>query len=383
MAVLRVDIAPELLDWAARRSGTDRGTLAVRFPRLDEWEAGTTSPTVKQLEKFAAATHTPLGMFFLPEPPEESLPLPDFRTAKGRLVAEPSADLIDVIGICERRQEWFARFARANGRENLDLVGSLTVDTDPVLAAQTIRTRLGFSSESRKNFAGWEEALRRLIEHAEDLGVLVMISGVVGANTRRKLDPREFRGFAMVDPVAPLIFVNGADAKAAQNFTVAHELAHVWLGESGVSNVSLRARMLEPVERWCNQVAAELLVPIASFRTQYRPTGEPREEARRLARFYKVSAMVILRRAFEARFVTWETYTAALREEESFAAGCREESEGGNFYNTLPVRVSKSFARAVVADTLEGRTLYRDAFRLLGVRKSETFDRLREELGVH
>lgn len=383
MAALRVDIAPDLLDWAARRSRVDREDLDRRFPKLEEWEAGTTSPTVKQLERYAAATHTPFGMFFLPAPPEETLPLPDFRTIKDQDLAQPSADLIDVIGICERRQEWFAEFARTAGHEELDFVGSLDVSVDPIVAAEAIRTRLGFSPDTRKNFGTWEEALRRFIEHAEDLGVLVMVSGVVGANTHRKLDPQEFRGFAMIDPIAPVIFVNGADAKAAQNFTVAHELAHVWLGVSGVSNVSLRARELQPIERWCNRVAAELLVPIASFRSEYRRDATPREEARRLARFYKVSGMVILRRAFEVQFIDWDTYVEALTEEERLAANARQGTDGGNFYNTLPVWVSKTFARAVVADTLEGRTLYRDAFRLLGFRKAKTFNRLREELGVH
>lgn len=361
----------------------DHDVLSRRFPKLEEWEAGSTSPTVKQLERYAAATSTPFGLFFLPEPPEETLPLPDFRTLKGKAVEEPSADLIDVIGICERRQEWFQEFARAAGRDELGLVGSLTLETDPVVAAQTIRAELGFGAESRKDFATWEEALRRLVERAEALGILVMISGVVGANTHRRLDPREFRGFAMVDPLAPVLFVNGADTKAAQIFTVAHELAHVWLGASGVSNVSLRARRLGPVEQWCNQVAAELLVPIASFRSEFRPDVRLREEARRLARFYKVSGMVILRRAFEAGFCGWDTYVQALGEEEAEAIGRRQKSSGGNYYNTVPTWVSKTFARAVVADTLEGRTLYRDAFRLLGVRKTETFDRLREELGVH
>jgi Zn-dependent peptidase ImmA (M78 family) len=371
-----------MLDWAARRSRRDRDELAELFP-LEAWETGQRTPTLKQLEKYAKATYTPFGMFFLDSPPAETLPLPDFRTIAGASIDGPSADLLDVIAICERRQTWFADFAHATHREELAFVGSLSTDDDPLLAAQTIRDALGFTPEARKNYATWEEALRRLIEHAENLGILVMISGVVGSNTHRGLSTAEFRGFAMADPVAPLIFINNADAKAAQNFTVAHELAHIWLGETGISDVTLRAEDLGPVERWCNRVAAEILVPSESFRTEYRPSVEPRDEAARLARFYKVSAMVILRRAFEVGFLDWDTFTVALAAEEAAAAARKERNSGeGNFYNTLGAWVGKSFARAVVADTLEGRTLYRDAFELLGLRKAETFDRLREELGV-
>lgn len=379
---MRVDITPEMLDWATRRSRRDREELAEKFP-LDVWEAGERSPTFKQLESFAKATYTPFGMFFLSTPPSEVLPLPDFRTVRSATVDGPSADLLDVIAICERRQTWFADFAHANDRDDLSFVGSLTVNDDPLIAAQTIRSALGFTTEDRANYMTWEEALRRLIEHAEALGILVMISGVVGSNTHRGLRVDEFRGFAMADPVAPLIFVNNADAKAAQNFTVAHELAHIWLGETGISDVSLRDADLQPVERWCNRVAAEILVPTASLRTEYRPGADPRDEAARLARFFKVSAMVILRRAFEAGFLDWDTFTGALADEEAAAAARKERASGdGHFYNTLGSWVGKSFARAVVADTLEGRTLYRDAFELLGLRKTETFERLREELGV-
>ena len=381
MAGLRVEIAPALLGWALRRSGADQDQLETKFPKLREWEAGESSPTFKQLEKFAAATHTPLGSFFLSEPPAESLPLPDFRTLGEQQIDEPSADLIDAIGIVERRQEWFAQFARYIDREPLDFIGTLTLHTDEADAAKAIAERLRFRPQDRRDLSSWEEALRSLIEHAEDAGILVMVSGIVGSNTHRVLDTREFRGFAIADALAPVIFVNGADAKSAQNFTVAHELAHLWLGMSGVSNVGPRTRDLAPIERWCNRVAAELLVPTDLITDEYDAKAAPEDEAVRLARIFKVSPEVILRRALEAKLIGWDAYELALAEEESRQRAASGAS-GGNFYYTLPVRTSKTFARAVIADALEGRTLYRDAYRLLGLTKAETFDRLTRELGV-
>jgi Zn-dependent peptidase ImmA (M78 family) len=121
------------------------------------------------------------------------------------------------------------------GDPALDLVGSARVTDDVVRTAASIRQALGFDVEERRQLPTWTEALRRFIEQADSLGILVMVSGVVGSNNRRRLDPGEFRGFALTDPLASLVFINGADTKAAQMFALAHELAHVWLGQTAVS----------------------------------------------------------------------------------------------------------------------------------------------------
>ncbi len=104
--------------------------------------------------------------------------------------------------------------------------------------------------------------------------MLVMCSGVVLNNNRRKLDPAEFRGFAMADQLAPLVFINGADSKAAQMFTLAHELGHVWLGQSALTDADPSRPANGDLETWCNRVAAELLVPMTVLRQELRPQGE-------------------------------------------------------------------------------------------------------------
>lgn len=374
---------PDLLRWARERSGLEIATLEHRFPKLEAWERREAQPTFKQLEDFAQATHTPIGFLFLQKPPVERVPIPDFRTVAGARFDRPSPDLLDTIYLCQQRQDWYRDFARTNGDPPLTFIGSAKLTDEIPAVASKIRTTLGLDIDERRRMPTWEAALRRLIELADDIGVLVMVSGVVGSNNRRRLDPQEFRGFALSDPLAPLVFVNGADTKAAQMFTLAHELAHLWLGESGISDSQASAVPEHGTERWCNQVAAELLVPLDLVRSEHDRRAPLRDEAQRLARHFKVSTLVMLRRIHDTGAVSkkafWDAYNSELQRLIEIA---KSGSGGGDFYATLGVRTGKTFARALVSSTLEGRTSFTLAFRLLGFKKMATFDELGRSLGV-
>jgi Zn-dependent peptidase ImmA (M78 family) len=380
--LVRVEIKPELLTWARERSGLGMDELAPRFPNLGEWEQGNRLPTLKQLEHFAEATHTPVGFLFLPEPPEERVPIPDYRTMGDVGVSRPSPGLLDTIYQCEQRQDWYRDYARVNREDPVMFVGSLTTAVPMVEAAATMRAALGFDVERRGST--WTDALRLLVSKAEELGVLVMASGVVGSNTHRKLNVQEFRGFALVDRFAPLVFLNRADTKAAQIFTLTHELAHLSIGEPGLDDANVTSTATADVERWCNQVAAEVLLPLALVMGELNH-GEPlTDELERLARRFKVSTLVALRRVHDAGRLTWHEFRAAYDAELARILDILREGDGagGNFYNTQPARVSRRFARAVITSTLEGQTLHRDALRMLGFKKLSTFHELARRLDV-
>ena len=378
----RVGVQPDLLRWARERSGREAEYLRKRFPKLDAWERGTVLPTFRQLEDFARATYAPIGYLFLQELPVEHVPVTDFRTIGNAQVRRPSPDLLDTLHLCQQRQDWYRDEARTSGEPPLEFVGSLDISVDVSFAGGHLRDALGFDVEQRRRAYTWSEAIRQFIEQAEVLGILVMVSGIVGSNTHRKLDAEEFRGFVLSDPLAPLVFINGADTKAAQMFTLAHEISHLWLGASGVSNSQAVSTPDHAVERWCNQVAAELLAPAEIIRDEFDPNAELNTETDRLARRFKVSTLVVLRRIHDVGGLSLDDFRHAYQQEVGRLQGIQRKGGGGNAIRNVGPRVSKRLARALIVSTLEGRTSYTESFRLLGVRKLSTFETVAESLGM-
>ena len=365
---LRVDVKPGLFRWARERASIPVDALVRRFPRYLEWESGDRQPTLKQLEKLARVTHAPIGSFFLSEPLDEPFPIPDMRTIGDVPVGRHSVELRDTVYLCLQRQDWYRDYARIEGEDPLPFVGSATIRSDVETTAGNIRAELGFDVEKRRELRSWTEALRRFIEQADALGVLVMTSGIVGNNTRRRLDPEEFRGFALSDDLAPLVFINGADTKGAQMFTLAHELGHIWLGESALSDVDPVSSPAHEVQGWCNRVAAELLVPRASMIERYRENEKLPYQLNRLAREFKVSTLVVLRRLHDVGAIDREELGIAYGRELD-RIGTIEPNSGGSFHPSLTARVGRRFGGAIAASTLGGRTSFSESFRLLGIKK--------------
>jgi Zn-dependent peptidase ImmA (M78 family) len=378
-----VAIQPSLLRWARERAGLGVAALEAKFPRYPSWEAGEAAPTLRQLETLAHKTMTPLGYFFLPEPPEERLPVPDFRTVRDQGVRRrPSPNLLETIQIMQRRQDWLREYLTELGHEALPFVGSGKITDQPERVASDIRLKLGMTASWANDHATWSDALRDLRHRIEAAGVVVIINGVVGNNTHRALDPEEFRGFVLSDPVAPLIFVNGADAKSAQMFTLAHELAHLWIGSDGVFNLLELQPSNDAAEQFCNRVAAEFLIPAAELAQVWPQTAGAERRFNAIAARFKVSPIVAARRALDLRLISkaefFAFYSDYQRDERRRSA---KKSSGGDFYATQEVRVGRRFGEAVTRAAREGRILFTEAYQLTGL-YGQTFDRFAEGVGV-
>lgn len=378
----RIQIKPELFQWAQERSQLSLDKLCEKFPKYPKWMSGELNPTMKQLEKFADQTYTPFGFFFLPEPPVEHLPIQDFRTVSDQDVPPFSPHLLDTIYAVQMRQEWMRNFLIEEGEPPLAFIGSRTLLEAPEAVAVDIRVTLGLAPLWSRNLKTWEEALRTLIQHIEAAGVLVMINGVVENNTHRPLSVKEFRGFVLSDSHAPVIFINGTDAKAAQMFTLVHELAHLWLGQAGISDFNELLPSDNAVEIFCNKVAAEFLIPANEMTSAWHEVKEANNPFERLARVFNVSPVVVARRALDLKLVSRADYFAFYWEYKKAAAKRKSQSsKGGDFYVTLGTKLGKRFSSAVYIAAKEGRLPYREAYHLTGL-SGETYDRFGRKFGL-
>ncbi len=357
-----------MLRWAIVRAGYTVEGMTEKVPQLPAWLDGTKQPTVKQLEDFSKKTYLPFGYFFMSNPPQEVVPIPFFRT-NGNIQEQVSINVYDTILLLQQRQDWLRDYLKENEFDELEFVGKFNSKSDVKTIVNDIRYILGLSENWASGFRTWDEALGHLIQVIEDKGIITVFNGVVENNTSRKIPVDECRGFVLVDKFAPFMFVNNADSKAAQMFTIVHELAHIWTGKSA----GFDFRKLEPAndenELLCDRVAAEFLVPETTF-TQIWNTGVGIKGA---ARYFKVSEIVIARRALDTGKFSKKDFYAFYdeyihREFERKAV----QGSGGDFYATTRKRLSIGYATHIYNAIKSGDLLYRDAYRLTSL-KGDTF----------
>ena len=383
-------INSDMLRWAMARADVSPSELADAMKRREEdvrsWIGGESKPTFRQAQDLARRLRVPFGFLFLDESPDDDLPIPDFRRVHGAPTApEPSVDLRDVIADVMRKQEWFADHQRDRLEEPLAFVGAFQLHDTPQAVATDIGLTLNFDDRARRE-SSRDGFLREFSRSAQDAGIVVMRSGIVGTNTSRTLEINEFRGFAIADPYAPVVFVNGNDAPAAQIFTLAHELAHIWIGATGVSisGPSSESGDIE-VEGFCNRVAGELLVPWERVEDAMRSAATVGLPAlvNSLALTFHVSTVMVARQLWEHNAIDREAFFEFYADESSRWQVDRTSGgrSGGNFYLTAGVRNSRILSQAVMESMRSSRTTVREASRLLGV-KPKNFGRYLSEIGA-
>ena len=383
---VRITLQPTVLRWARERANLSQEILAKRLAvkpeRVADWER-TGNISMRQADNLAQKTYTPLGYLYLPEPPDERLPVADYRTIGDEPPARPSPNLLDTVYAMQRRQAWMRDEIAIHYEEPpLDFVGAFTIADSPDEVADAMRQTLSLKRGWASDKPNWGSALRFLRERIEAAGVLIVVNGVVGNSTKRKLDPDEFRGFALVDEYAPLIFVNNSDFISAQMFTTAHELAHIFVGESGVSNFEDMQPTHHDTEIFCNAAAAEFLLPGNELLDFWNDAWQSEEPYQAVARRFKVSRIVAARRALDMKLIDMSEYGefyAQYQLDEQRAKTNRKS--GGNFWNSQNVRIGQRFGSAVARAVKSGRLPYLEACSLTGL-KAPTFDNFAAKLGA-
>jgi len=360
-------INPDIITWAQSRARVSEEDLSratgAKIEKVQSWIEGVEKPTFSQAQKVAGRLYIPFAYLFLPEPPPEFIPLPDLRTVRNTGMRENiSVDLKDTIFTVLRRQDWYKDYLHDQDTSPLAFVGSMSLRNAPKDVAANIKNHLALNAIDPAGMS-WEEYQRTIINSAEAAGILVMRSGIVDNNTHRPLDVNEFRGFAISDPLAPIVFINLKDAPSARLFTLIHELAHLWIGQSGISSANANEEL--DVERFCNQVAGEFLAPETDVLRLWDEQKDLGANVANLAKRFHVSRYVIVRRAYDLNLVTYDDYQDYYRT--LMRQFSESEGGGGNFYATAQNKNSAKFSKALLDEALSGRVLLRDAGKLLGV----------------
>ena len=370
----KAHINPAMLQWAAERADVPTKELERAFRKSPEvvasWLNGSGAPTFKQAQALAKRLRVPFGYLFLDSPPDEALPLQDFRRVHGAGARKASIDLRNVIYDVLRKQDWYRDHRIDSDEEPLEFVGRFSLTSPVSKVAADIGASLDFDAKvrpesQRPNF------LRAFVSQIEALGILVMRSGIVRQATNRPLKVEEFRGFSIADPMAPIIFVNNADSNAAQIFTLAHELAHIWIGRGGISDADLTimADASEDIESFCNAVASELLLPWNPLHRKWQSWPTPIEQfVDDVSREFHVSTVMVARQLWAHKVIKRKDFFKLYETEQKKWSKNRESSSGGNYYLTAPIRNSRLLTKAILESVRDSETSIRDASRLLDIK---------------
>ena len=351
-------ITPNILKWARESARITEeiaaAKVSVSIERLKEWEEGISQPTIRQAQNLASAYKRPFALFFLPEIPRDFQPLQDFRKNDSKPLGTASIFIVREI---QQKQAWISDINQENNEDKSSFVGRFTINDSPTNVANDILKTLGINPASYKT----ENPIKEWIDKAEANGIYISRTSFI--HSRLKLDSEEIQGFAIADPYAPFVFVNSDDWNAPQLFTLVHELAHIWIAETGISNdISIQIinkDKFNPIELFCNEVAANALIPEYIIRNFPPSIFENSAEIFKVVRKLGVSSFAFLVRALNLNLISLTSYKrlkneadaeykAFLKREEDKKAKQKDNTGGPNYFLLQLNRNSSLFTQAVL-----------------------------------
>lgn len=387
MSSVSIKVNPTILNWLMQEAQQGNVGSSI-IDLIKEWISGEKEPTFSQIEKVSKKINIPFGYFFLEKPPLEKCKIVDFRTVDSISIHNPSRDLIDTVDLMSGIQEWMAEYNKENGASGYNFVGSIKTTDSVIPAAKTIREDLNLRLNWFEDFRNAREAFNSLRNTIADIGVIVMMNGIVGNNTHRTLNVSEFRAFALTDPYAPLIFINSRDADNGKLFSLLHELVHVWIGKDNFYNdVYGVSQKVSKEEQFCNAVAAEILVPDSIFIDEWsNQTGSNEAIIYELEKKFICSRFTLLIKAFNTRRIEKAEFNRLLNlfkgQFETMQNQKQGEiSGGGDFYRTLATKWDRKVIQAMYSGVQSGRNQYRDVYRLTNT-TGKTFHELVRKVGI-
>ncbi|MEY2830036.1 MAG: hypothetical protein RIQ33_1894 [Bacteroidota bacterium] len=358
-------ITPNVLKWARESARMTEeiaaAKVSVPIEKLKEWEDGTSQPTIRQAQTLAKSYKRPFALFFLPDIPRDFQPLDDFRKSGSKPLTTSSIFIIREI---QQKQAWISDVSSDNQEEKLQFVGRFNIKDNPQKVANDILQTLNINPSFYKS----ENPIKEWIDAAETNGIFISRTSFI--HPRLKLDSEELQGFAIADPHAPFIFVNSEDWNAPQLFTLVHELAHIWIAETGISNEvepDLKEKnKFHPVELFCNEVAANALMPKEVLLNYDTSLFQSSRDVFKVAKQLGVSSFALLVRVLNLNIISASTYqklkkradidfTEYLRREAEKKAKQKEkEKKGGPNYFLLQLNRNSRLFTQTVLDAFRG-----------------------------
>ena len=377
--ISKVEIKPDVLNWAINESQLDNNILLDRYPQLSEWKSGVSKPTFKQIRDFCDYIKIPFGFIFLSTPPKDEQFKVEFRTISSKIQGNFSQNLKTTILEMDYRKSWMSELRENNGQQKLKWNFSQKLSDDYKTMSTKLRDLFGLPISWQVKKRNAYESFGIIREKVEKLGVLVMMSGIVGNDTHRTLSVSEFRAFALNDDYAPLIFINRNDTDNGLLFSIIHEFLHILVSRE--DDVFVGVNEHTQVEKEINEVTAEFLLPEDQLIGEFDQNEDHFNEIKRISDKYKISTMVTAIKAYKLGMIDEDLKDDILSEAIYYYNVHKQlrerKSDGGSFYSTTASRMSKDFYNTVIHQVEGGRIPYTHAYRLLGLR-GKTFDKFRE-----
>ena len=355
---IRLDVNREVFSWAVARAGFAPNDVLSKYPKFLQWTSGETFATVKQLKDFSQKFHFPFGYFFLNDIPHAEHLIPFFRASEEESARE-NLYIQELTSILSERQDWVSEYLRENDAGKNPAVGLYTKENNAKKIKSGILDFLGLEDTWQSKLKNPEQAIKKMISLLEANNVFVTFSSVVNFDTHRPIPVKLCRGFCLIDDFAPFIFVNSSDSKNAQLFTLAHELAHIFISFSAGFGDFGAEEITNDREKLCDKVAAEFLVP--EYLLLEKSKSSTDEE---LCAFFKVSNIVILRRKLDCGLISRDIF---FKEYNKLSAYKRSGGSGGDFYKSARNRIGEKFIRCLSNAIIERKITPLEAYRLAGV----------------
>ncbi|GBD80971.1 hypothetical protein TEHD10_2034 [Tetragenococcus halophilus subsp. halophilus] len=386
MVVARVPITPHVIKYYIDTSNINLEDLEkdANLKNINGWLDLSAQPTFNQLNQLSKKIKVPFGYLLLNDIQKEEPSLIEYRTVLNNEVDKPSRDLLETIDDMEDKQDWMRDFLIRNSYEKLNFVNKFSKKDSVQTIAQGIRHTLQLEETWFVN-RQYNNAFNYLRDKFENAGILVMQNGVVKANTHRNLNVDEFRAFVLVDDYAPLIFINSTDSNGGKIFSLFHEVAHIFLGESDLFNDNNVSHPIyrNDLEVLCNDIASELCIPAPYFKELWAKNTERDtfNKIHYIAQKCKISILAVAVKALKNRYIDEQEYYKIRNESLKYykKENTKKKENNGNGINTAVSRIDKRFFQFLSNDIKSGNTQYTDAYRLLNTNR-KTFDKIERKI---